>query len=173
MQDSIAARETELRELQSRLEPLRSGTVVPASVEAKEKIDKELAYWECVVKKRKKIRDDVWALIKDALPEDLNAQEIKVNCVLRALCAPILFLMSGYESKCIYRKNLGSKTERRVASVFKNFISYPINLMDFSVTTGNRHKSTMKLPNSVKQLNNSSLRNLIKYSLYKVQISKD
>lgn len=123
--------------------------MVPVSVEAKEKIDKELAYWECAVRKRKKIRDDVWALIKDALPEDLNAQEIKVNCVLRALCAPALSFMSGYESKSIYRKNLGSKTDRRVGCFYKS-LSLLINLMNFSVTTDSRYKSTMKLSKSLK-----------------------
>ena len=85
LQGSIAARETELNEVQSRLEPLRSGTVTAVSIEAKERIDKELAYWEIAAKKRKKIRDEIWALIKDALPEDLNAQELKVKCDLHAV----------------------------------------------------------------------------------------
>ena len=56
---------------------------MPVSLEAKEKIDKELAYWEVAARKRKKIRDEVWALIKDALPENLNAQAIKVRILFQ------------------------------------------------------------------------------------------
>ena len=80
LRDSIAAREAELTQLRARLEPLRSGTVAPVNVEVKVKVDGELARWEAAAKGRKKIRDEMWAFIKDALPDDVNAEEVKVWC---------------------------------------------------------------------------------------------
>ena len=78
LQESIVAREAELAELRLRLEPLRSGTVAPVNVKVKEKVDKELLHWEAAARRRKKIRDEMWALIEDALPEEINAEELKV-----------------------------------------------------------------------------------------------
>ena len=79
LQESIAIRQVELTELKARLDPLRSGSVAPVNVKVKEKIDNELSHWEAAAKRRKKIRDEMWALIKDALPEELNAEDIMVR----------------------------------------------------------------------------------------------
>ena len=78
LRDSVAALEARHVELTSRLKSLKAGTVAPVDKEAKETIKNNLACWESIAQKRKKIRDNIWGLIKDALPEDVNAQELKV-----------------------------------------------------------------------------------------------
>jgi 26S proteasome regulatory subunit (ATPase 3-interacting protein) len=76
---SAATLEIERDELLFRLEPLRSGSVVPVSREERETLRLEIARWTKIAKVRKGIKKDMWDQIRDMAGEE--AASIKVCLV--------------------------------------------------------------------------------------------
>lgn len=67
--------------LEKRLVPLRAGGGTPAlSKEEKELLIKREQYWKTACEKRAKIKKDLWSLVRDALPEEMKAEDIAVSC---------------------------------------------------------------------------------------------
>lgn len=66
-------------ELQTRLTPLRSGSVSAISVEEKEKVERSRKRRQRDVKVRKKIFKEFWGMLCENLPEGVNRDDIWVR----------------------------------------------------------------------------------------------
>jgi len=76
--------EAEKEEITARLVNLKSGDIKPMRKEEKETIDVDLRKWERIAFNRSKIVNDMWGSVLDALPEGVNAADLRVGpaCVL-------------------------------------------------------------------------------------------
>jgi hypothetical protein len=75
---SSASLEEECDELLARLEPLRSGNAAPVSKEEREAMQRDELKWTAMEKRRKEIRNDMKAHVKDCVGE--NFTEVMVRC---------------------------------------------------------------------------------------------
>ncbi|KAL8735598.1 MAG: hypothetical protein Q9166_000767 [cf. Caloplaca sp. 2 TL-2023] len=69
---NIIALEIEKEELTERLEDFRSGKVKPVPLKEKERVDKALDDWTRKANSRKQIFMDLWAIVRDELPEPIK-----------------------------------------------------------------------------------------------------
>lgn len=69
--------ETERTGLQERLGALREGNRKPLNPGEKEITDAELKRWDSCERSRKKIRDNLFNLLQDMLPEDSKLEDVK------------------------------------------------------------------------------------------------
>lgn len=76
---SVAAMESEKREITARLEKLRKGDVKPVSKEEREAVEKSVALWEGVAVRRGKIVKEMWGCVLDTLPEGVDPMELRVG----------------------------------------------------------------------------------------------
>ncbi|MCJ1304547.1 hypothetical protein MMC08_007360, partial [Hypocenomyce scalaris] len=76
LRGSTTAIEQEKQRLLGRLDPLRSGTVKPVSLEEKAVVDKTWKEWSENARVRKKICLDVWALVTEMLPDGKTRGEL-------------------------------------------------------------------------------------------------
>ena len=79
LRGSTTAFEQEKQRLLGRLDPLRSGTVKPASLEEKAVVDMTWKEWSENARVRKKICLDVWALVAEMLPDGKTRGELWVS----------------------------------------------------------------------------------------------
>lgn len=84
----VVAMEKEKEEITARLVKLRSGDVEPASKEDKATVDADMKKWEKIATNRAKITKEMWDCVMEALPEDIEAADLKASfCFLPAtLC---------------------------------------------------------------------------------------
>ena len=75
---NITALEVDRKDVLSRLEKLRSGTMKPISLAEKETVDKSWAEWKRKAASRKRIFMDMWAVVLDGLPEGRSKEELWV-----------------------------------------------------------------------------------------------
>lgn len=77
---AVASLEAEHVEITTRLEKLRKGDVRPISAEEKNEVDKEEKEWDGIARKRKRIVEEMWAVINDtAADSGKNAEDLKVE----------------------------------------------------------------------------------------------
>lgn len=77
IKSAISGLQVEATELEKRLEVLRSGEVKPVDPAERAKVDAEWRTWQVKEKARKKIAKDLWATVRDMMPEGTNAEEVK------------------------------------------------------------------------------------------------
>jgi len=84
LRTSIEKMEAEKEEITARLVNLKSGDIKLVRKEEKETIDVDLRKWERIAFNRSKIVNDMWGSVLDALPEGVNAADLRVGpaCVL-------------------------------------------------------------------------------------------
>lgn len=61
-----------------RLAPLRAGDTKPISEHEKRELDGELGRWRAVEGRRKFIRESMWGVVRDVLPEDRSVAGVRV-----------------------------------------------------------------------------------------------
>lgn len=72
----VANLEQEKAEMTSRLVKLKSGNVQPVQMEERDKVNADHRKWERTAHARKKIRNELWAVIKDQIGGD-KAEDVK------------------------------------------------------------------------------------------------
>ncbi|KAI9703988.1 MAG: hypothetical protein M1820_005770, partial [Bogoriella megaspora] len=73
----ISNLEAQKQEMSARLEMLKGGTVKPVSQEAREKIETDVRMWEKIERNRRKIRKELWSIVREGLPEGMAEDELK------------------------------------------------------------------------------------------------
>ena len=71
--------EMKKRELEGRLEPLRTGSVQPIEKEEREKVEREWGFWTKKAGMRKKIYMDLWGYCTDLVPAEQTKEELWVR----------------------------------------------------------------------------------------------
>jgi len=79
LRTSVEKMEAEKEAITARLIMLKTGDVKPVRKEEKEAIDEDMRKWERIARNRSKIIKDMWGSVLDALPEGVNAADLRVR----------------------------------------------------------------------------------------------
>ena len=78
LQTTVEGLEQEKRELLSRLQPLKAGTVQAVSATERNKVEKDYKIWSYRAASRRKICMELWAILTQDLPEGKTKEELWV-----------------------------------------------------------------------------------------------
>ncbi len=79
LQRGVSALEREKADLEARLGPLRAGTTALVSKKEMETVEGEVKRWERVEARRRRIREEMWAVVRDVLPEGTDVGDVMVS----------------------------------------------------------------------------------------------
>ncbi|KAF2758180.1 homologous-pairing protein-like protein 2 [Pseudovirgaria hyperparasitica] len=74
---TMASLDAERAEILARLSPLRAGSVKPVDTAEMKHVDAELNKWTGIEVRRRKIEAEMWALMRDLLPEGTDHAELR------------------------------------------------------------------------------------------------
>ena len=76
---SLIALEAQKKDILSRLDPLRSGSIKPVSPQEKAEVDQAWRLWNSRANTRKKVCMEVWALVTEEMPDGKTKEELWVR----------------------------------------------------------------------------------------------
>ena len=74
---AVAAQEREKAELLGRLGALRAGEVQSVGKDEREEVEREWGAWRKVSRARERIAGEMWGLVEDSLPEEVDKAELR------------------------------------------------------------------------------------------------
>lgn len=79
LRDAVTVMESERVQILERLALLRSGAVQPVSKDEKVKVDKDFKVWDSTASARKRIVNEMWAMLSDSCPDVTAAAAMRVS----------------------------------------------------------------------------------------------
>lgn len=76
---SINILEAEKVELMDRLRPLQEGNAKPVDEEHRADLERESAKWRVVEGRRRRIREEMWRVVREMLPEGQDEADLRVS----------------------------------------------------------------------------------------------